>query len=77
MNNPQAFPCYKGDIMPQEGMTLIDYFAAKAMQSLMPKYWDRRYITGDKTGHLGLEGLVMDAYDAAEAMLKEREKRMK
>ena len=46
-----------------EGMTLRDYFAAKAMQSLLPK--------------LGLEHhkLIADAsYDYADAMLEARAK---
>lgn len=54
----------------QEGMTLKDYFAAKAMQSM---------ITKNKTNE-GYEDdtkyvIVSEAYDFAEFMLKERERR--
>lgn len=50
-----------------EGMTLRDYFAAKAMQSflaIIETYPDQPW----------REGLAMDAYRMADAMLKEREK---
>jgi len=64
-NNPPAFP-----VVPDEreldsvrnGMTLRDYFAAKAMQGLL------------STAHFGEWSTVAeDAYKAAEAMLKARE----
>ena len=48
-----------------EGMTLRDYFAAKAMQSLLATfdtYYDERW----------RDGLAMDAYMVADAMLKAR-----
>jgi hypothetical protein len=37
MNNPQAFPSthHNGWGEPEKGMTLRDYFAAKAMQGLI------------------------------------------
>ncbi len=70
MNNPPAFPVQSVYIEDQEtnsrGMTLRDYFAAKAMQAA---------ITGCATrGEVGLysnwAGL---AYEMADAMLKARE----
>jgi hypothetical protein len=67
MNNPPAFPHtveYKGSdcggIVPHGGMTLRDYFAAKAMQALI-----------DNDG-LFLE-IPTQAYAIADAMMKERE----
>ena len=67
MNNPPAFPHtveYKGSdcggIVPHGGMTLRDYFAAKAMQALI-----------DNDG-LFLE-IPTQAYALADAMLKARE----
>ena len=49
-----------------DGMTLRDYFAAKAMQSLM---LDREFLLR------GISGDVADrAYEYADAMLKERAK---
>ena len=72
MNNPPAFPRPASDAhqhgmhKAQEGMTLRDYFAAKAMQAA---------ITGCATrGEVGFysnwAGL---AYEMADAMLKARE----
>lgn len=57
-------------IYPEAGMTLRDYFAAKAMQAMLSghfsrygheEYWDRNTI-------------ACDAYFAADAMLKARTK---
>ena len=61
MNNPQAFP--NPHLRGDEGMTLRDYFAAKAMQAILsnPEYGD------DDTSLAGA------AYYVADAMLKARE----
>ena len=70
MNNPPAFPrpyseddvdghCYKAHV----GMTLRDYFAAKAMS-----YWLCIPIDQEK-----LEKVSVEAYKVADAMLKARE----
>jgi hypothetical protein len=62
MNNPPAFP--KTPFIelgtPQNGMTLRDYFAAKAMPFLMPCYHD-------------IDTVAVVAYKIADAMLKARE----
>jgi hypothetical protein len=62
MNNPQAFP--KTPFIevgtPQNGMTLRDYFAAKAMQALI----DTDCFFAD---------VATEAYRVADAMLKARE----
>ena len=48
----------------RDGMTIRDYFAAKALAA---------YITGDIEGHWGnIDDKVMRAYRAADTMLKER-----
>ena len=54
-----------------EGMTLRDYFAAKAMQALIsdPFYQDQGQYKG--WGEIGPK-LADDAYDVADAMLTER-----
>ena len=56
------------------GMTLRDYFAAKAMQSILREY---RNVFEDATGDVGdptfPELLAKDAYIMADAMLKARE----
>ena len=59
MNNPPAFPCGEYRV-PFQGMTMRDYFAAKAMQALVEKSYF------DTTARL--------AYEIADAMLAAREK---
>jgi hypothetical protein len=60
MNNPQAFPCEIDlDRDVQLGMTLRDYFAAKAML---------RTSVGSS-----YEQLAKTAYEIADAMMKARE----
>ena len=48
-----------------DGLTVRDYFAAKAMQGMMASF-------GTKDEHV--EALVKSAYIKADAMMKEREK---
>ena len=59
-----AFPTGTGVTPYNAGMTLRDYFAAKAMQSmnLRPDYEDASAIL-----------IAIDAYALADAMLKQRE----
>jgi hypothetical protein len=67
MNNPFAFPqCaynLKGGYDIIGGMTLRDYFAAKAMQGMLSENSGIRYPTDE---------LVEFAYKVADAMLKAR-----
>jgi hypothetical protein len=70
MNNTNtggsAFPAlYAGN--GTEGMTLRDYFAAKAMQALITS----RH-TDYENGWYDEETLAVSAYDMAESMLKAR-----
>jgi hypothetical protein len=71
MNNPPAFPTTKpldhwGD--PNQGMTLRDYFAAKAMQEIVAQGGD----WGD--ANYAIAAVVASAaYHMADAMLKARE----
>jgi len=53
---------------PYDGMSLRDYFAAKAMQSIVSKMSRTQY------DYIGAEPVASDAYAFADAMLKEREK---
>ena len=69
MINPPAFPCVHG---PRDsGMTLRDYFAAKAMQTCLA---DKElidlfvYMNADVK-----EQVALTAYQMADAMLKARE----
>ena len=66
MNNPPAFPVQSVYIEDQEtnsrGMTLRDYFAAKAMQGMMVDVEQPR-----------CDYIADTAYKMADAMLKARE----
>ena len=75
-NNPEAFPrpaslgnnYLTGEegvvVDPQRGMTLRDYFAAKAMQSMLTAYQGIPY---------PMDNLSTRAYAQADSMLKARE----
>jgi hypothetical protein len=64
MNNPPAFPneSNAGNIWNDKGMTLRDYFAAKAMQGLLSSDVNAK-----------LEDFAKQSYKVADAMLKARE----
>ena len=67
-----AFPCHPGIENPiYDGMTLRDYAAIKAMQSLMTNFLARELNEVDPNGWM--EGLAMDSYSMADAMLKARQ----
>ena len=77
MKNPPAFPSGNevtlGNLRSSghSGMTLRDYFAAKAMQGLISSHWcEEARVLSPK---LGAEELATDAYIMANAMLKARE----
>jgi hypothetical protein len=60
MKNEPAFPAMHYDLADNEhGLTMRDYFAAKAMQTLAEKY-----------SHEG--DVSRNAYKIADAMMKER-----
>ena len=62
MNNPPAFPTGTGVAPYNPGMTLRDYFAAKAMQGMMVDVEQPRC------------NYIADiAYEMADAMMKARE----
>lgn len=72
VENPYAFPIVGNSTEQnylQEGMTLRDYFAAKAMQSFVYVY--HRDATSNP------EQIAKDAYNVADAMLNERNKKEK
>ena len=66
MNDQPAFPCqYQGDTRSDAfGLTMRDYFAAKAMQGML----------SDHECNLTTEKFASSAYEYADAMLKERAK---
>ena len=74
MNDIPAFPVsfkWRKELSQYNGMTLRDYFAAKAMQGLISSHWcEEARVLSPK---LGAEELATDAYIMANAMLKARE----
>jgi len=70
MNNIPAFPLHNHGTqtlgMHFTGMTLRDYFAAKAMQAMI-KY-------GPWSDYVDMEQIAKLAYQQADAMMKAREK---
>jgi hypothetical protein len=71
-----AFPAFEhlagyGQMMAVGGMTLRDYFAAKAMQSLVTHFLNTELNEVDPQGWM--DGLAMDSYSMADAMLKARQ----
>jgi len=70
MNNPPAFPIHWEN--HSEGMTLRDYFAAKAMQVILQSQYEDGIYVGDADNdseHM----CARSAYIMADAMLKARE----
>ena len=70
-SNPPAFACIDNMSFHQPGMTLRDYFAANAMQSII----DSNYYS-NCTGNNGMpvpEFVAKESYLMADAMLKQRE----
>ena len=63
-----AFPCTKEQHAWFPGMTLRDYFAAKAMQG-----WLSTYGADVPQQAVRAENIAMLAYEIADAMLKARE----
>lgn len=71
VNNPSAFPIRHEDVCCPDGsrftgMTLLDYFAAKAMQGLVSRC---------NPNEGWSDSMSNQAYFIAESMLKERQKR--
>ncbi len=72
-----AFPCEAYDLerkvmVNEEGMTLRDYFAAKAMQGLISSA-DWREAVAEHTDMAATKFTALTAYEMADAMLKARE----
>jgi hypothetical protein len=67
--NPPAFPVDTG-MTQHAGMSMRDYFAAKAMQSLVANFLGKDLDSIDPQGWM--EGLAMDAYRQADAMMEAR-----
>ena len=65
MNNPPAFPSADFENHEFTGMTLRDYFAAKAMQGMFASSLLPQNVTNEE--------LSVESYKVADAMLKARE----
>jgi len=65
MNNPPAFPTGTGVAPYNPGMTLRDYFAAKAMQAYLDGYEYSKEFT--------MLTISEKSYEMADAMMKARE----
>lgn len=77
MKNPPAFPRtgvgnagVGYDVPSQDGMTIRDYFAAKAMAAMIPD----RDRSGNRIWDEKCSWIADLSYDIADAMLAEREK---
>jgi len=75
MKDIRAFPTYHGGYAKcdADGMTLRDYFAAKAMQAVYPKNWDMFMDETYEHPEEVVRGTAKDAYELADAMIKARE----
>jgi hypothetical protein len=74
-----AFPCEQQTNWTSAGMTLRDYFAAKAMQGyISAKAWHPDFIYPDDfafgAGERAADAVALSAYKYADAMLKARTK---
>ena len=71
MKNPQAFPTHPDAPLSCDGMTLRDYFAAKAMQGLIAS--PRMPAPAHHGGTDVTDSMVADlSYKMADAMIKAR-----
>lgn len=71
MNNQAGGSAYPHENhLSHRGMSLRDYFAAEAMKPLMQTFLSANADLQDPFGWM--DGLAMDAYSMADAMLKAR-----
>lgn len=76
MSYPQAFPNYHGGYgSAHDGMTLRDYFAAKAMHALYTSTFEYVFTGTSRTPEHAklMDELAEDAYQVADSMLKARD----
>ena len=74
--NQSAFPRSESLRYSQHitgGMTLRDYFAAKALQVVYDKNWEMFMNETFESPEEAVEGAAKDAYELADAMMKARE----
>jgi len=72
MNSEPAFPTPIIGVMQHQGMTLRDYFAAKAMQVILQSQYEDGIYVGDHD-NISEQVCANSAYIMADAMLKARD----
>ena len=73
MNNPPAFPAPAGvSHITEQGMTLRDYFAAKAMQAFISAYPCQGIDNEDGGISIDHPSIAYDAYEMADEMIHAR-----
>ncbi len=73
-SNEPAFPVQDASKWQAHGMTLRDYFAAKAMAAMIAQYPCQAIDNEDGGRLIDNDALTGDAYDIADAMLDARER---
>jgi len=61
-------------VAEKSGITIRDYFAAKAMQGMYAKHWDMFMDDTYEAPEEAISGAANEAYALADAMLRAREK---
>jgi len=73
-NNPYVHPIQENTLTNYGGITLRDYFANSAMQSIITNEKIRNAIDkGTETGEEMNKKIALTSYQLADAMLKQRE----
>lgn len=67
-NDQNAFPVTYGNDGVEHGMTLRDYFAAKALQGILAANTEWSDVSWDRC-----KAMVIDSFNIADEMLKARE----
>ena len=67
-----ARPSWNGGSGSQDGMTLRDYFAAKAMQAALTNATLPGLVEGEPAALLAIDSVSVAVYRIADAMLKAR-----
>jgi hypothetical protein len=67
-NDQNAFPVTYGNDGVEHGMTLRDYFAAKALQGILAANTEWSDVSWDRC-----KAMIIDSFNIADEMLKARE----
>lgn len=76
MTNQPAFPAPAGVAhITTQGLTMLDYFAAKVLPTVMAELWEQSHKERSSYTQPVQEIAAAFAYDVADAMMAERVKR--